>query len=48
MATEEKHFFNLHDLAQGISRQRAEGLQTRIFPGENVMISVVRVAAKRS
>jgi quercetin dioxygenase-like cupin family protein len=48
MATADQHFFNLHDLSQGISRQLAEGLQTRIFPGENVMISVVRVAANRS
>lgn len=48
MATVAQHFFNLHDLSQGISRQLAEGLQTRIFPGENVMISVVRVAANRS
>jgi quercetin dioxygenase-like cupin family protein len=38
------HFFNLHDLSQGIRRRLAEGLETRIFPGENVMLSVVRVA----
>ena len=44
----EQHFFNLHDQSQGISRRLAEGLQTRIFPGENVMISVVRVAPHRS
>ncbi len=42
------HFFNLHDLSQGISRDLAEGLQTRIFPGENVMISVVRVGPNKS
>ena len=40
----DKHFFNLHDLSQGISRTLAEGLETRIFPGENVMFSVVRIA----
>lgn len=39
----EQHFFNLHDMDQGIARTLAEGLQTRIFPGENVMLSVVRV-----
>nr|NIS43972.1 cupin domain-containing protein [Desulfuromonadales bacterium] len=39
-----QHFFNLHDLRQGIARQLSEGLETRIFPGDNVMISVVRVA----
>ena len=37
-------FFNLHDLRQGIARQLSEGLETRIFPGDNAMISVVRVA----
>ena len=42
------HFFNVNDLSQGISRDLAEGLQTRIFPGENVMISVVRVGPNKS
>jgi quercetin dioxygenase-like cupin family protein len=37
-----QHFFNLHDMNQGIARTLAEGLSTRIFPGEHVMISVVR------
>ncbi len=40
----DQHFFNLHDLSQGIKRRLAEGLETRIFPGENVMLSVVRVS----
>ena len=37
-----QHFFNLHDDSQGIARTLAEGLNTRIFPGDNVMLSVVR------
>ena len=36
--------FNLHDDAQGIRRKLAEGIVTRIFPGRNVMLSVVRVS----
>ena len=44
----EQHFFNLHDMKQGISRTLAEGLETRIFPGENVMLSVVRIGPNRS
>jgi quercetin dioxygenase-like cupin family protein len=44
----EQHFFNLHDMSQGISRSLAEGLDTRIFPGENVMLSVVRIRANKS
>ena len=37
-------FFNLHDMAQGIRRQLSEGVETRIFPGDNAMLSVVRLA----
>lgn len=43
-----QRFFNLHDRTQGIRRQLAEGLETRIFPGENVMLSVVRVAPNKA
>ena len=38
-----QHFFNLHDPTQGIWRELAKGMETRIFPGENVMLSVVRI-----
>jgi quercetin dioxygenase-like cupin family protein len=44
----DERFFNLHDLSQGIRRRLADGLETRIFPGENVMLSVVRVAPHTS
>jgi quercetin dioxygenase-like cupin family protein len=43
-----EHFFNLHDPSQGIARTLAEGIETRIFPGENMMLSVVRIAANQS
>jgi len=36
--------FALGDETQGIPRKLAEGITTRIFPGENVMLSVVRMA----
>lgn len=36
--------FNLNDAAQGIPRTLAEGITTRIFPGQQVMLSVVRIA----
>ncbi|MDP6014266.1 MAG: cupin domain-containing protein [Alphaproteobacteria bacterium] len=45
---DDPHFFNLHDLSQGIARVLAEGLETRVFPGENVMLSVVRMAPNKS
>ena len=35
--------FNLADAAQGIARTLGEGITTRIFPGQNVMLSVVRI-----
>lgn len=38
-----KEFFNLHDEGQGIRRELAPGLTTRIFPGDQAMISVVTI-----
>ncbi|MGI9382770.1 MAG: cupin domain-containing protein [Methyloligellaceae bacterium] len=38
------NFFNLHELDQGIPRTLCEGVETRIFPGEQAMLSVVRLA----
>jgi quercetin dioxygenase-like cupin family protein len=37
------NFFNLDDLAQGIARQLAPGIATRIFVGDQAMLSVVRL-----
>ncbi len=37
------NFFNLYDKSQGIYRSLAEGVTTRIFPGHNAMLSVVRL-----
>ncbi len=37
-------FFNLNDLSAGIARTLAPGLETRVFPGEQAMFSVVTVA----
>ena len=36
--------FRLADEATGIKRKLAEGITTRIFVGDNVMLSVVRIA----
>jgi quercetin dioxygenase-like cupin family protein len=41
MATE--NFFNLSDTTQGIVRQLGEGLSTRVFPGEQAMLSLVTI-----
>jgi quercetin dioxygenase-like cupin family protein len=35
--------FDLDDREAGIARELADGLDTRIFPGENAMLSVVHV-----
>ena len=43
-----EHFFHLHDMSQGIARTLADGLETRVFPGENVMLSVVRIGPNKS
>ncbi|MEM7172189.1 MAG: cupin domain-containing protein [Pseudomonadota bacterium] len=39
-----EEFFNLDDLTQGIKRQLAPGLDTRIFVGEQSMLSVLTLA----
>ncbi len=44
----DQHFFNLNDLSQGIARTLSEGLESRIFPGQNVMLSVVRIEPHKS
>ena len=44
MADQRDNFFNLHDAGQGLSRQLTEGLSTRIFPGDQAMLSVVEIA----
>lgn len=40
--------FNLHDPLQGIQRQLGDGMTTRIFVGDNLMLSVVRIAPHSS
>lgn len=39
--SQEREFFNLDDLDQGLFRQLAPGLTTRIFAGDQAMLSVV-------
>ncbi len=39
----EKMFFNLDDQSQGIHRELAPGINTRIFLGEQAMLSVVTI-----
>ena len=38
-------FFKLSDLSAGLARELAPGVNTRIFPGEQAMLSVVTLAA---
>ncbi len=37
------HFFKLSDLSQGLARKLAEGVTTRIFFGDHVMLSIVKI-----
>ena len=41
----EDGFYNIKDMTQGLRRELSSGISTRIFFGENVMLSVVEVAA---
>ena len=36
--------FSLDDQNQGIARKLGEGITTRIFPGDQAMLSIVRIA----
>ena len=38
-----ENFFNLDNMAQGLARELAPGVTTRIFPGDQAMVSVVRI-----
>ena len=38
-----KLFHNIDDLEAGIYRELTKGISTRIFPGENAMLSIVRI-----
>lgn len=40
---QQENFFQLHNLEQGIQRELAPGLNTRIFVGDQAMLSVVRM-----
>ena len=37
------NFFRLDDMSQGLARELAHGVTTRIFPGEQAMLSIVRI-----
>ena len=39
----EDNFHNLNDMSQGIARELAKGITARIFPGDQAMLSVVRL-----
>lgn len=45
---DEATFFNLHNMSQGLPRQLAEGITTRIFAGDQSMLSVVRLGPNTS
>ena len=43
MSQRDKNFYRIDDSEAGIFRELAEGITTRIFPGQQAMISIVRV-----
>ncbi len=40
--------FNLHREDLGVPRQLAEGIRARVFPGEQAMLSIVRIEPNRT
>ena len=43
MSDQKNNFYNVDNMDQGIHRVLAEGMETRIFPGDQAMISIVRI-----
>ncbi len=43
-----ENFFNVDALEQGIARQLVEGMTTRVFSGQQAMISIVRIEPNKS
>ncbi len=39
----QENFYNISDPDQGIPRQLTEGVSTRVFPGEQAMLSLVTI-----
>ena len=44
--SQKKYFNNINDLDSGIKRELAEGVSTRIFCGEQAMLSLVDIEPK--
>ena len=38
-----EYFHNINDLKEGVQRELTQGISTRIFPGEQAMLSVVSI-----
>ena len=43
MSQSQENFFNIDDLELGIFRELTAGITTRVFPGDEAMLSIVRV-----
>ena len=43
LSQKDKYFFNINSTDKGISRELGEGINTRIFPGDQAMVSVVTI-----
>ncbi|MGI9351636.1 MAG: cupin domain-containing protein [Rhizobiaceae bacterium] len=39
-----ENFFSINDTGKGIARKLSDGITTNIFPGDQAMISIVRLA----
>ena len=42
-----ENFFNFQDVSQGIAGDLADGVTTRIFPGDQAMLSLVQLEPDR-
>ncbi len=45
--SQHENFFSIHDTDTGIPRDLADGLHARVYPGEQAMISIVRIGPNK-
>ncbi len=46
--SQKENFFNVDAMEQGVARDLSEGLTTRIFSGDQAMVSIVRIEPNAS
>ena len=46
MSQKETNFFNIDNLSKGLGRELSNGINAHIFPGDQAMVSIVKIEPK--